>query len=148
MVNGLVTRRAVNSVIGILERVPAMKFHLVSARTTAAIILTALFLAGCAATDPSDPLADSICNSKQGVKADPKRVAFFIRVVISTARFSDIATASSLYRRAQAMDETNPVPLIDLGNAMSGFGAHEQAAEAYRKALKLRPDHPDALHGL
>lgn len=130
-----------------------MKFHLIRAKSAVAMALTALTLVGCAATDP---LRDSVRNSRTGAPGEPERTASLMRVADSTARSGDLATASALYRRAHELNEDNPVPLIGLGNALSGLGAHEQAAQAYRKAITARraiststqPDDPDALHGL
>lgn len=124
-----------------------MKFHLMRAKSVLAVALTAVILAGCAG-NPSDPLGDSMRNSRSGPKVERTRFASLMRVADATARSGDIATASALYRRAHGMDNQKPAPLIGLGNALSGLGAHEQAAEAYRKALKLKPQNPDALHGL
>ncbi len=132
-----------------------MKLDLPRAKSAVLIALTALVLTGCAG-DPSDPLRDSVRNSRVGAPGEPERTASLMRVADATARSGDLASAASLYRRAHLLNEVNSAPLIGLGNALSGLGAHEQAAEAFRKAIKaqhadpdaLQNENADALHGL
>lgn len=58
------------------------------------------------------------------------------------------ADAAELYRRAIAIDPSNPDVYSDLANALQRLGRLPDAVDAYRQALALRPDHALARYNL
>jgi hypothetical protein len=56
--------------------------------------------------------------------------------------------AVALYRRVLAVRPESARAWTDLGNAQGAQGATEDAEKAYRQALRLSPDDPDALNNL
>ncbi|MEQ8604721.1 MAG: tetratricopeptide repeat protein [Marivibrio sp.] len=100
----------------------------------------ALALAGCA----QDRLADYGAGGQQG-----ETVTALMRAADAKSAEGDHRAAATLYRSAHEADPDERVaPLVGLGRSLSALGAPQDAAEAYRKALSIDDDQPEALRGL
>lgn len=118
--------------------------------TTFAIAAAVIALAGCA-VDPvvdhtsggamaTEPFADGLGPSGNS--------SMVVQVARSTAKRGDLPTAVSLYRRALSIDSSNFEAAAGLAETLSSLGAHDEAADAWRIALKLNPNSTMALRGM
>lgn len=107
----------------------------------------AVFLTGCAA----DPMTGHIRAERrpaEGENANASQAEVVARVAAATAARGDTAMAASLYRRAHALDRDNFAAALGLARMLGRLGAHDEAADAYRAALNLRPEDAEGLRGL
>lgn len=73
--------------------------------------------------------------------------AALVRVADSMRDAGDVAGAIPFYRRAHQLDTLQATPLVHLARALHTVGAHAEAAQTWRAALKLEPDDAEALRG-
>ena len=71
-----------------------------------------------------------------------------LRVARGTRDNGDFASAVTIYKRVHDLDRDRADVLVELGQVLSALGAHNEAAETFRKAVKLAPNNVDALRGL
>lgn len=71
-----------------------------------------------------------------------------MRVAERTRGAGDVETAIGLYRRVHELRPGEIEPLLRLGSALSEVGAHQEALDTFRAALKIGPENPEALRGL
>ena len=107
-----------------------------------------LLLSGCA----SDPYKDSLRPTVEDRAKTPEpppagTVAVLMRIGEATRRAGNPEGAIPFFRRAHAADIFKPEPLIQLGLALNDVGAYNEAAEAFREALKNDPHSADAMRG-
>lgn len=60
----------------------------------------------------------------------------------------EYAVAMDAYREAIRLNPTYAGPHIGLGNCLWGLGRQEEALHAYRAAVWVEPDNPDARRAL
>ena len=82
------------------------------------------------------------------IVADQAQIAPMMRIANETRSRGDLATAAALYRRAYQIAPTQVDPLLSLGFTLSDAGATVEAAEAFRQALRVDNDNPEAMRGL
>lgn len=117
---------------------------------TLIISLAMIGLAGCAV----DPVIDHASGGPNGspVFANgmeaPQNATMIVNVARSTAGHGDLSTALALYRRALSIDSANYNAAAGLADALARLGAHDEAADAWRLALKMRPNSTAALRGM
>lgn len=114
-----------------------------------AAAVAAMLVAGC--TGPDDPLtvsAEPDGAIPENETRDGMTAAVLLRMAKSTARAGDLATATSLYRRAHTLDSSNHAVAIGLGGMLARLGAHDEAADVFRAAIKLEPNDPETLRRL
>jgi Flp pilus assembly protein TadD len=96
-----------------------------------------------ARTDPE--AAAAIWFQVAAAAPDDAYVAFNLGSAV--ARF-DPAAAVVLLTRAIAIDSENPDAHNNLGNAFLALGRYAEAADAYRRCLRIAPGHPQATANL
>ena len=100
----------------------------------------ALALGGCA----QDRLSDFGAGAQQTETVDA-----LMRAAEGKFDDGDYRAAATLYRSAHEADtEERTAPIVGLGRSLAALGAPQDAAEAYRKALSIDDDEPEALRGL
>lgn len=97
---------------------------------------------GCASDNHLEPSA----RTAAGESGSP--VETLLRVARGTRDNGDFASAVTVYKRVHEMARDRADVLVELGQVLSALGAHNEAAEAFRGALKLEADNVDALRGL
>lgn len=98
--------------------------------------------AGCASDNFWEPSA----KTTSGEANSPSET--LLRVARGTRDNGDFASAVTIYKRVHDLDGKRADVLVELGQVLSALGAHNEAAETFRKAVKLAPDNVDALRGL
>jgi len=96
--------------------------------------------------------SSSIFEADSGKTSDIAATMRSPRALISmgdtTWRGGDVASAARFYQQAVKEAPRDPVPAFRLARALQAMGAHKQAAEHFRKVLKLRPGDGDAKRQL
>ena len=82
------------------------------------------------------------------VEANPKNAGANGRLGMVLDAYSQLDVAVILYTRARAFDPDEFSWSYYLGSALSKLGDHENAEDAYRRAVELDPENPHALLGL
>lgn len=114
------------------------------------IAATVVGLSACAV----DPVTDHVSGGTNGgpVLADaleaPQTAMMIIRVARSTEKRGELPTAVALYRRALSIHSESFEAASGLATVLSRLGAHDEATDAWRIALKLRPNDTEALRGM
>lgn len=98
--------------------------------------------AGCAGDNFWEPSAKTTA----GEANSPAET--LLRVARGTRDNGDFASAVTIYKRVHDLDGKRADVLVELGQVLSALGAHNEAAETFRKAVKLAPNNVDALRGL
>ena len=110
--------------------------------------MTALLVTGCARTRPDGDAGQA----QRTGQIDNATTESLVQMASEAEKEGNLAAAAKLYRRAQkaneAIDRKNPAPLIGLGRVMAALGGHDEAADAYRAALRMKSKQADALRGL
>ena len=117
---------------------------------TLIISLALIGLAGCAVDPISGQTSggpDSGPVFADGMEA-PQNAAMIVGVARSTAARGDLPTALALYRRAFSVDSANFNAASGMADSLSRLGAHDEASNAWRVALKLKPNNTTALRGM
>lgn len=115
------------------------------ARSPVLAALAALALSACA----TDPYTAALHDIPARATASPAANAdALMQTAAHSLAAGDIATASTLYRRAHQAQPEALEPLIGLGQALSALGSPEEVAKAYRAALARDPDRTEARNGL
>ena len=97
---------------------------------------------GCA----SDSFWEPSAKTAAGEAGSP--VETLLRVARGTRDNGDFASAVTIYKRVHDMASNRADVLVELGQVLSALGAHNEAADTFRKAVKLEPKNVDALRGL
>jgi tetratricopeptide (TPR) repeat protein len=102
-------------------------------RRLASIALVAAALAGC---------------SRLVILNDPLTAAEHNDLGVAYERSGRIELAAREYRRALKRDRRYTRAIVNLGNVEAAGGRWGSAERRYRSALRLEPDHVDALNNL
>ena len=109
------------------------------------IALGLLFLSGCGdAAIRIDPFA---VDGRDG-GGPPIGYNTLMRIGAGAHAGGDLANALSIFRRAAAVEPTNPAPLVAAANVLLEGGEIDEAIVAYNAALARNPHDPEALRGL
>lgn len=111
--------------------------------------IRALLLASVALGLPacvSDPHLEPSARAAAGKDGSPTET--LLRVARGTRDNGDFATAVTVYKRVHEMAPQRADVLVELGQTLSALGAHNEAADIFREAIKLDPKSVDALRGL
>jgi len=84
--------------------------------------------------------------AEEGLGLHPHSAPLLLHAGALREREGDWAGAQQLYRRAAEEDEALPQARKSLGDALYRSGAHEEAAEHYRKAIELQPELGDDVY--
>lgn len=71
-----------------------------------------------------------------------------LRVARGTRDNGDFSSAVTVYKRVHEMAPRRADVMVELGQVLSALGAHNEAAEVFRQAVKLDAKNIDALRGL
>ncbi|MEM7661454.1 MAG: sulfotransferase [Pseudomonadota bacterium] len=85
---------------------------------------------------------------KRAADAEPHNLVASIKLAQSFLGIGQVENAKQEYNRALSIDDRSPDAYFGLGRLHEDAGAPEEAAEAYRAALKLKPCHAEALANL
>jgi len=90
---------------------------------------------------------EAIAAFEKALAADPKHWKAHNNMALASIDLGELEVAEAHYRESLAI---KPQPAIynDLGFALERQGMHEEAAEAYRKALELDPESASAHYNL
>lgn len=98
--------------------------------------------AGCASDNFWEPSAKTTASEANS----PAET--LLRVARGTRDNGDFASAVTIYKRVHDLDGKRADVLVELGQVLSALGAHNEAAETFRKAVNLDAKNVDALRGL
>ena len=101
--------------------------------------LLGFLLAGCA----GQALLDAAASTEKKPDQDG-----LMRVASDVEAQGQIAAALPIYEQAAAASSGDATAQVRLGDAYTRAGKTDQAIQAYRAALAVAPDNPDALLGL
>jgi Flp pilus assembly protein TadD len=113
--------------------------------------VSALCLLGALTACANDQLTDDIRPNrdwKEGEHPNAPKAESIIRVAQATAARGNLPVAVSLYRRAHSLHPGNFDAAYGLARILNKVGANDEALEAYKAALKLKPKSVDALRGM
>ncbi len=117
----------------------------------AALLATVAFgLAACASDSHLEPSASAAARASAEAtgEAPGSPASTLLRVARSTRDNGDFASAVTVYKRVHELSPFRADILVELGQVLSALGAHNEAAEVYREALKLDAKNVDGLRGL
>lgn len=103
-------------------------------------------LPACVADTHLEPSARAAANSTGEPPGSPSST--LLRVARATRDNGDLASAVTIYKRVHELSPMRADILVEMGQALSALGAHNEAANVFREALKLQVDNVDALRGL
>ena len=111
----------------------------------AALAIGVLMLVGCEdAPIHIDPLA---VNGRDGGGA-PITYNALMRIGAAAHAGGELQNAIAIYRRAAALNTSNPAPLVAAGNVLLELGQVNEAVVTYNSALERQRRDPEALRGL
>jgi choline-sulfatase len=79
---------------------------------------------------------------------DPRNARVRAELSETFRRMGDLARAEAEAAEAERLDPKSPEPCVMRGLALASLDREKEAAEAFRAALKLAPDQPEALYYL
>ncbi|HET9159104.1 MAG TPA: tetratricopeptide repeat protein [Caulobacteraceae bacterium] len=119
--------------------------HALRALLLATVALTAV---GCASDQNLEPSAQA-ANAATATEEKPGSPAStLLRVARGTRDNGDLASAVTIYKRVHELSPGRTDVLIELGQVLGALGAHNEAADVFREALKKDPKNVDGLRGL
>ena len=81
-------------------------------------------------------------------RRDPQALEYALGVANALALLKKTGEAAEHYKKVQKLSATDARPWLNYAALISEAGEWEQAAQAYREALKREPGHPVALNNL
>jgi Flp pilus assembly protein TadD len=125
---------------------------ILSRRVMRAMLLAtvAAGLAACSTDSHLEPSASAAvrAGAEATGEAPGSPASTLLRVARSTRDHGDYASAVTVYKRVHELSPMRADILVELGQVLSALGAHNEAAEVYRDALKLDAKNVDGLRGL
>jgi Flp pilus assembly protein TadD len=122
----------------------------VDAAASLFLALGVLALTGCESSVLQVPFInlDPINTGGRDGGGKPIDYAALMRIGAAAHAGGDLAAAVGIYRRAQALEPTNPAPFVGAGNTLLEMGEIDEAAAAFNAALARSENDADALRGL
>lgn len=90
----------------------------------------------------------ALAQYRELARRDPQALEYALGVANSLALLKKTGEAAEQYKKVQQMSATDARPWLNYAALISEAGEWEQAAQAYREAIKREPGNPVALNNL